>query len=336
MRVLLVGTGRRPIPPPAYGSIELLIAEYANALTSAGEQVDIVNQFRPDRYTSGWAFERRLPMLLRHRPRDIVHVHTSRAALMLGMAGVPYVFTTHTARWLDPKGSNFLQNALFERERFAVRFALATVVETEALRQVVSRVRGRRGPVVMIPCGTDVHKFKARTEGIPHRVLGVGVIERRKRWHLAAEAFEGTGIHFTVAGPLREMDYVAELRAAHVDLQGEISDAALLEEFEKASFFVHPSRSEVGMARAPLQAMSFSRPVIGGPAIGGMPGVIVCPSDRDEEMRAFIRKWGVALDTDPAFRREQAAKARAIAEKENSWEAVAQAHLTLYRELLAG
>lgn len=335
MKVILVGTGRRPIPPIGYGAIERILAEYSVALKAAGEDVRILNQYRPDRYTQGWAFERHLPSLLRHHTADIVHVNTSRAALVLALAGIPYVFSTYTPRWLDPRGSNFLQRTLFEREHFAVRFAEATIVMSADLQREVSRVGGRRGPVVYIPIGIDAEKFKAKTDGIPHRALGVGVIERRKRWHLAAAAVQGTGIFLTVAGPLREMDYVEELRAAGVELQGNLTDVPLLAEFDKASIVFHPSRTEVGMAQAPLQALSFGRAVLGGPAIRGMPGTITCPSDDEAEMTRFLHQWAVDLDASPELRREKGAIARAAVERVYAWDVVVRAHLELYREVIA-
>lgn len=335
MKVILVGTGRRPIPPIGYGAIERILGEYATALQATGTEVEILNQYRADRYTKGWAFERRLPLLLRHRHADIIHVNTSRAALALALAGIPYVFSTYTPRWLDPGGSNFLQRTLFEREHFAVRFAEATIVMSEALRRVVSGVRGRRGPVVYIPIGIDTEKFKAKTEGIAHRALGVGVIDRRKRWHLAAQAVRGTGIFLTVAGPLVQLDYAAQLRAAGVELQGNLEDDRLLPEFDHASIVFHPSRTEVGMAQAPLQALAFGRAVLGGPAIQGMPGTITCPSDDENAMVEFLHRWAVDLDASPELRRDRGAIARAAVETHYAWSVVAPAHIDLYRDVIA-
>ncbi len=333
MRVLLVGTGRRPIPPPGYGGIERTIAELADALRQSGEDVTILNGFRPDHYTTGWSFERRLPWLLRRRSADIVHVSTSRAALVLGLAGIPYVFTSHTPRWLEP--SNALQLALFEREKFAVRFAQATIALTEDLGRAIDRVGARRGPVVRIPIGVDAAKFRAHTDGIPHRTLGVGTLERRKRWHLAARAIEGTDIRLRLVGATRHPDYAVSLAKSGCELLGVVPEDVLLSEFENASFVFHPSSSEV-LPGAVLQAMAFSRPVLGGLAIRGIPGTITSEATDEESFVSFLHDWAVRLDTDAPLRRELGAKSRAVIEREYAWPKVAEAHVRLYRQVMEG
>lgn len=337
MRVVLVGTGRRPIPPTGYGGIERMIAGLADGLRQAGEDVTILNSFRSDRYSTGWAFERRLPWLLRRRQFDIVHVSTSRAALALGLCGIPYVFSTHTPRWLDPRQGDFLQRTLFEQERLAVRLAEVTIAPSgEPLRAAVDAVRGRRGPVVRIPVGVDTARFQARTDGVAHCTLGVGVVERRKQWHLAAEAIAGTPMRLTVVGPIRETDYAEELRRAGVQLRGEIPEEELLAEYERAQIVFHPSRSETGMAGAPLQAMAFSRPVLGGPAINSIEGALTCESNESGPLRHFLTDWSTRLDADERLRHEIGAKSRAAVETHYSWSTIAAAHESVYRQVLAG
>lgn len=336
MKVLLVGTGRRPIPPTGYGGIERYIGDLARELGRQGVEVTIVNGFRADRYTAGWAFERHLPLLLRRSTADIVHVHTSRAALVLGLTGIRYIFSSHTPRWLHLDEANALQRLLFERERLAVRLAESTIApSSEPLRRVIEAVGSRRGPVTAIPVGVDTETCRATSEGIPHHALGVGVIERRKRWHLAGRALEGTGIDLTVVGPLRDLRYAEELRARGVVLAGEVPESRLLEEFDRASFVVHPSQAETGMAAAPLQAMAFSRPVLGGPAIQGIDGALTCDSNEEGRMVEFLREWAIRLDTDVALRRSVGAAGRRIVESRYSWPRIAEEHLRVYSEALS-
>ena len=329
MRVLLVGTGRHPIPPTGYGGIERNIAELAAALKRAGQEVTILNGIRPGVLTKGWRFERHLPWLVRRYSADVVHLHTSRAALLLGLAGRPYVFTTHTPSWLRPM--NALQRSLFERERHAVRLADATIAETEVLQHAVDRVAWRRGPVVWIPHGIDTERFRARTPGNPSVALGVGVIEPRKRWELAVQALRGTSIRLEIVGPLRDPAYAARLRALGADLLGEVSEARLLEALESCGFMVPPSEAETGLAVSALQAMCFSRPVIGGPALSGLKEALLCESNDDADLLSFLRTTALQLSEDEARRRYIGEASRRFVEAHHSWDTVVQEHLRVYR-----
>ena len=328
MKVILIGTGRRPIPPIGYGGIERTIAELATALRAAGAEVEVVNRSRLDRFTTGWAFERALPRLLRERRGDVVHAHTSRAALVLGLIGRPYVYTTHTPHWLYRQ--NWAQRMLFQRERQAVRGAQASIALTDPFRRILEGVGGRRGPVVTIPIGVDTARFRPTGPPEPHRVLGVGTIEPRKRWHLAARAVRESGIRLRLVGPLRDVEYARKVAGEGAVLLGEVNDEALREELARAICLVHPSDSEV-LPGAVLQAMAAGRVAVGGPAISAIPGTLHSPTNGEAEVESFLRTTVQELDQDLERVQRLGLEARAIVEREYAWSAVARAHLDLYR-----
>ena len=332
MRIALVGTGRRPIPPMGYGGIERTVAELGNALRSEGQTVDIVNQYLPGRYTTGWAFERHLPQLLKGSHYDIVHAHTGRAGWVLGWNKIPYVYTTHTPSWTRPLRLH--QSILFERERQAVRWSDATIATTEDVLHGVEKVRRRRGPVVQIPLGVDTEKFKAKGPGEPDRVLGVGVVEPRKRWELAARAIEGTSLRLTIVGPIRDERYAHTLRELGADLTGEVPESRLLEEYERASLLLHPSAYETaGWVGAVAQAMAFSRPALGGPAIRGLTP-FAAPSNEPDAVVRYLRENIERLVRNPEMVRRVGVESRERMERDFSWSAIAKSHLELYQSVL--
>ncbi len=333
MRIALVGTGRRPIPPMGYGGIERTVAELGNALRSEGQTVDIVNQYLPGRYTTGWAFERHLPRLLKGSQYDIVHAHTGRAGWVLGWNKIPYVYTTHTPSWTRPLRLH--QSILFERERQAVRWSNAAIALTENVLHEVEKVRRRRGPVVQIPLGVDTEKFKAKGPGETDRVLGVGVVEPRKRWELAARAIEGTSLRLTIVGPIRDERYAHKLRELGADLTGEVPESRLLEEYERAYFLLHPSAYETGWVGAVAQAMAFSRPALGGPALRGLTP-FAAPSNEPDAVVRYLRENVERLVRSPEMVRRVGMESRERIERDFSWGAIAKRHLELYRSVVPG
>lgn len=327
MRIVLVGAGRLPIPPPGYGGMERYIAEYAAALQRAGQAVRILNQFRPGTYTRGSAFERHLPGLLRGHDEEIVHVNTSLSGVMLALAGIPYVYTSHHPGWFTLRTA--AERLRFEDERFAVRFARASVAFTGRLEERMRRLRFRRGPVTQIPLGVDSSKFRARGPGDPRLALSVGEVTPRKRWHLALEALASTGIRFMLVGPIRDPDYAERLRSRGAELRGEVTEPDLLAAYEACGQLLHPSSGEA-LPGAVLQAMAFSRPVLGGPAIAPIEGVLAASTDEETELVRFFREQATRFRDDDAARRSAGALGRASVEANYAWERVVERHLALY------
>ena len=333
VRVVLIGTGRRPIPPEGYGGIERTVAELATALRGRGADVEILNQVIPGKYTRGWRFERHLPRLLKREAYDVLHAHTGRAAWVLGWWRLPYIYTTHTPSWLRPLRLH--QRVLFERERQAVRWAQATIATTSEVGQQVERVPRRRGPVIQIPIGVDAERFRSRTEGEAGRALGVGTVERRKRWDVAARAVSGTSFKFTLVGPIRDPSYADELRHLGVEVVGEVSEHRLVEEFERAEVVLHPSEFETtGFVGAVAQALSCSRPVIGGPAIRGLTP-LTAASNESNAVERFLHDSLNSFEHNPDLMRRFGKEGRELILRDYSWGIVADRHLNLYQMIAA-
>ncbi len=329
MKIVIAGAGRRPIPPTGYGGMERYIDEYASALRKGGHSVRIVNTLASGALTDPWTFARHLPGLLRGAEERIVHVNTSHAGIVLGLAGIPFVYTTHNPYWFVSRNAG--QEVLWEKEALAVRFARGSVAFTDRLRERMGALRVRRGPVVTIPLGVDPERFAPHGEGSADLALGVGEISPRKNWAVAARALRGTGVRLRIVGPIRDPDLADELRRLGAELTGEVADDALRSEYARAGFLVHPSLHEA-LPGVVLQAMACGRPVIGSPAIASIDGVLAAPQGDDAVLGGFVRDTATRLAHDDEERAVRGLECRQIVERSYAWERVVERYLALYRQ----
>ncbi|MCI4319205.1 MAG: glycosyltransferase family 4 protein [Thermoplasmata archaeon] len=339
MRVVLVGTGVLPIPPPGYGGVERTIAEYAEALRRAGIGVRLVHEVRHGRPRDEYWFALHLPKRLELAPGDVVHASTPVVANRLRGAGVPYVYTTHSRHWFQRDDWHGRWGLFLERR--AVRGAAAVVALTPALRDRIAPVlpSSSLAPLEVIPIGVDLEKFRPSWE---HRLgnvaLGVGVVAPFKRWELAAAALKGTGWRLVLAGPTPDPAYAESVRRAgdRVELLGEVSDEELVRRFSSADLLVHPSAVEI-MAGVVVQSMASGVPVLGAPAVRGLvvDGVTGWTSLRDDppSVVAALRERASALVGDVGALRRLGENARHVAEQKYAWPAIVEAHRRLYERL---
>ena len=338
VRVVLVGSGQRPIPPTGYGGVERTIAEFAAALRRAGDEAIVINEVHPSR-TGEYRFAAHLGHYRSTLESAIVHAHTPVIANRLARARIPFVYTTHSRHW-------FVRDRWSERWGFrlecrAVRRAAATVTPTDALRATVLdalRKLPPPGPVVTIPLGVDTARFSpGPSPGDPHVVLGVGAVIPVKRWHLAAQALVGTPLTLRLVGPTPDAEYAAGVRSSGpVELVGEVPDTDLPQLYREASFVVHPSRAEL-FPGVVVQAMATGKPVVGAPAIrpvidDGWTGLIIeegsTPAMVDSLRAAMLR-----LSEDDGLRASLGAAARRAAEERFDWAPIVEAHRALYRSV---
>ncbi len=340
MRILLVGTGVQPIPPTGYGGVERTIAEFSDALRRAGEEVTVVNEVRRGRSLDEYWFALGLPRLLRDLEFDVLHASTPVVANRLALAGVPYVYTTHSRHWFERVGLR--QRFGFWLERRAVRRAAATVALTERLASEVRRRTGGRGRLEVIPIGVDTERFRPRWDRrTGNRVLGVGVVRPFKRWELAAAALRGTGTRLTIAGPIPDPEYAARVRAAGegVELAGEVDQTRLEELYGESDLLVHPSRVEL-LPGAVLQGLAAGLPVVGCEVIAsllepGVTGFATAPNAGEPAIVDGLREAFRLLLGDPSRRRAMGEAARASAVSRFSWATVVERHRALYGTVLA-
>ena len=340
MRVLLVGTGVQPIPPPGYGGVERTIAEFAEALRRAGHDCRVLNEVRGGRGIDEYRFAFRLRSLLSGAEYDVIHASSPVVGNRLAGLGRPYIYTTHSRHWFERSGVR--QRFGFWLERRAVRRSLATIALTPRLASTISAVLAPRGPrrLETIPIGVDADRFQPDwTRRTGQHALGVGVVRPFKRWDLAARALRGTGIDLTLAGPTPDPDYARQVQAAgeNVRLLGEVDDPTLRQLYATSDLLVHPSRVEL-LAGVVLQALAAGLPILGADPVAdlfrdGESGFAAPPgADGDEIVRRFS-EGARSLQADATLRRRMGDAARRRAEESYSWPSVVERHVALYGQL---
>jgi glycosyltransferase involved in cell wall biosynthesis len=355
MKIVELGMGVRPIPPDGYGAIEQTIWDLTTAFRALGHEVEVVNPVEEANLRHEWRPARRAPRMVRGHHGDVLHIHLERQGFFLGLYGIPYVLDAHVANWTYARGdrsrryNRFHNRLMFYPEVFGARWAAGVVAETEVQRLGILR-RGRpRGELRLVDTGVDTTTFSPNGQGgDPHVVLGIGVVQPRKRWHLAARALEGTGMELRIVGPTAPARggvpaYAEKVRASgRVELLGEVPRDQLVDELHRCGMVVHPSSGEtVGLAV--LQGLAAGRPVIASSAItvvGESEGALVhrppVPTGAAEEasLVQFIREEALRLCNDGAERARLGQVGREAMLRRFSWESVARGHLALFQSVL--
>ncbi len=355
MKILELGLGVRPIPPAGYGAIEQTIWDLTTAFRAAGHEVEVVNPIDQDNRNHEWRLARAAPRMVRDHHGDVLHIHQERQGFFLGLRGIPYVLDAHVANWTYARGDrsksyNRLHNRLlFYPEVFGARWAAGVVAETELQRLGILQRGKPRGQLRLVDTGVDTDTFSpGGSNGDPHVVLGIGVVQPRKRWHLAGKALEGTDLRLRLVGPTTVglggvPEYAEKVRASGpVDVLGELPRAQLVQELHTCGMVVHPSSGEtVGLAV--LQALAAARPVIASSAItvvGESEGALVHrlpvePENSEEaSLVEFIRAQALRLRDDEGERVRLGKAGRAAMLRRFSWAAVARGHLALFQSVL--
>jgi glycosyltransferase involved in cell wall biosynthesis len=339
VRVALVGTGVQSIPPVGYGGVERTIAEFARALRAAGHDPVVLNRVRHGRSVDEYLFSLSVAGLVRDARADVVHASTPVVANRLALAGIPYVYTTHSRHWFELAGAR--ERFGFWLERRAVRAARATVALTPALRDEIARKVPEALPrVSVIPIGVDTDGFRPDPTARTGRVaLGVGVVRPMKRWELAAQAARDAGWTFRLIGPTPDSAYAERLRSMGpaVELLGEVMDDELRREYARADVLLHPSRVEL-LAGAVLQGLSAGLPVLGAAPVAslvadGRTGWTAPATADDAAIAALLTARLRDLAADPTLRQRLSEEARRVATTRFSWPSVVAAHEPMYESV---
>ena len=331
----------QPIPPPGYGGIERVLADYAEALRRAGHTPIIINKVRRRRMVDEYFFARELVREARRQDYDVLHASTPVVANRLAWGHVPYVYTTHSRHWFYREKITHRWGYFLERR--AVRRSQAVVALTPRLaRAIRDNVRPPRPEPRIIPIGVDAEAFRpnwsARTG---RRALGVGVVAPFKRWEIAAAALRATGWTLRIIGPVADPGYAARVRSAgdSVEFLGEVDETTLRRLYAESDLLVHPSRVEL-LAGAVVQGLAAGLPILGCDPIADLvepeqTGWTTLPGTRQDEI---IRAWRfalTALEMDPDRRRSMGESARRTALEKYAWPAVVEQHIALYSEMPA-
>ncbi len=237
---------------------------------------------------------------------------------------------------------------------------VAQTVTTDLQRAKIRQLYGFDADnIVTIPPGVDVEMFRPRAPDEPEADLGIADpylfclsrIDSGKGHDLLLRAFarlldDVPDATLVIGGGSqnpeeRERSVLASMQAIidetgigeRVEIVGYVPDDLLVAYYRQARVFVLPSLFEpFGMTA--LEAMSCGTPVVAS-RLGGIQGVIdserngllVDPSDRDEFATALLR-----ILRDPALANRLGDAGRETVRKEYSWEAIAERHLSVYRE----
>jgi glycosyltransferase involved in cell wall biosynthesis len=191
MRVLLVGAGTIPIPPPGWGAMEHVIWQQKTYLERAGHEVGILNRRRRAVWNALRARPWRYDLVhLHHDPRARVWVRLSRALRF------PLAVTTHTPyaafpdRW-TPK---------FARSVAAMLEAPALIVLSNEIRDVFA-ARGYGGRMYVLPNGITTGDMAFSPGPATRGAVVLGRIEERKRQAYLARALAGRAVLLDLIGP---------------------------------------------------------------------------------------------------------------------------------------
>ena len=329
-----------PIPPEGWGAVEKAIFQLSTALRTLGAETEIVNRPGHGRSLDEYRFALRLGSFLRGRSWDVLHASTPVVANRISQLGHPFVYTSHSRHWFGTQG--ITERWGLHLERRAVRRAVRTIALTpevaQAMREGVPGVEPSR--LQVIPNGVDTSRYVPRpAERTGLRVLGVGAIHPRKRWHVGIGAFaQVPEAQVTLVGPVQDPAYAAELRrkagGASLTLAGEVPEAELCRLYGISDVFFLPSGSEL-MSLAAMEALSSGLPVVGTSVLSG-----VVDADRNgllvpepQDLAQLEKDLGSALRsllTDQSLRTRLGAAGREKAVSTWDWTVIAKATLALY------
>ncbi|MCI4348271.1 MAG: glycosyltransferase family 4 protein [Thermoplasmata archaeon] len=321
------------------GALRPLLLHEPGALRRAGNTVGILNRVPGRGALSEYRFALNLPALIRREDYDVLHASTPVVANRLALAGLSFVYTSHSRHWFWRATWRHRWGAWLERR--AVRRAAATVALTGEVEAAMRRSvpRGWSRPLRVIPYGVDTMEFAPvweRRSG--QNALGVGLVLPLKRWEVAAAALRGTGMKLQIAGPVPDPQYARRVRASGdaVELLGEVDEARLRTLYAESDVLVHPSKVEV-LPRAVLEAMASGLPVVGSSVLrslfpDGRGGFSAPTGATPGDLANFIRACVARLATDAGLRREVGESGRRLVMENFAWDRIVSAHLDLYRD----
>jgi glycosyltransferase involved in cell wall biosynthesis len=283
---------------------------------------------------------------------DVVHAFN---AFLAAPAVRPFVRARGVPLVVSLTGTD-VNHDLFDPERravtlAAVREANAVVVFHDAIRGKVAREAPEAGPRVhVIAQGVALsEESPPPADLLPRRpgetvfLLPAGI--RRVKNVLFPLAPLGAlaaryPLRFVVAGPVIEASEAGRLERAVAGVDwatylGEVPHRRVAALLDQADVVVNSSLSEGGMANAVLEAMSRGKPVLASDIEGNRSVIqhevdgLLYGSSEDFERQAE------RLIRDPALRQRLGAEARAAIERRHSPDREIDAHLALYRRLLA-
>jgi glycosyltransferase involved in cell wall biosynthesis len=172
MKITLVGPGIMPIPPTAWGAVEILVWDTRNALSELGHEVQIVNTKNPNQIISE---------INNFRP-DFVHVHYDEFIGVYPYIQYPKAITSHFGYLERPEmygGYTNIANAFVEIKPNV--FCLSSGIKN--IYQTLMNIS--ESNLYVTPNGVNCSAFRfANKPKYSERSLYLAKIDYRKRQHL--------------------------------------------------------------------------------------------------------------------------------------------------------
>ena len=291
---------------------------------------------------------------VRHLHAHFAHGTTTVTWLGSTIAGVPFSFTGHAKDIYSP---SLNPAGLLRRKLLAARFAVTcTEANARHLKSIAPEAVVRR---VYHGLNADFSRLIAEEgAGAPApngglRLLGVGRLVAKKGFDVMVEACgvlarRGVPFEALIVGPdddagpgLRRR--IGELGLnGRIRLEGQMSQAQLLEEYRRASAFCLPCRvldngDRDGIPNVLAEAMACGAPVVTTPISGipeivrdGVNGLLVAPDEPEALADAVLR-----LRDDRALAQQISEQARATVRREFDGERLAGTLQALFAEVVA-
>ena len=338
-RVAVLAPPWIPVPPPAYGGIEAVVALLCDELVARGHEVTLfaapdshsaarvcsplqgthADQIGSSLYESdhvGAAYDAIDGAAAEGRPFDVVHDHSGFTAVAMGhRVSAPVVHTLHAPFNEETK-------PFYERHGHKVRLAAISRFQLEHAPPGV-----RVADVVPNPIRVEDWPFR---EDKDDYLLWMGRMDRAKGAHRAIAAARRAGIPLVLAGPVQpgQQEYFRSEIEPHIDgrevvFAGEVGGVRRKDLFARAKAFLMPIRWAEPFGMVMVEALACGTPVIAFPE--GAASEIVIDGENgfhvaDEQAMAEATGW--LEEIDPARCRESVSSRYGVAIVADGYEAV--------------